>query len=139
MIHGRQFFVDIVQVFILEFIVKRANVGFDFGSTQMDFRAMIFHVLDFGVNTKLFPRTQDAGLEEMAVRTAFEFRHGLRQLRVSSGGVDDLRSRAEEARRRGRPVADAAKLIRSKRGLDLLTFGNEPKGIYMYIYICGGF
>ena len=63
--------------------VKRANIGFDFRAAQMHFGAVIVHVLHFRVNAKLFSGSENDGFEEVAVRTALQLRHRLRQLSMS--------------------------------------------------------
>ena len=82
-IDGGQLLVDVVQVLVLHLVVEGTNVGLDFGPAQVNFGAVIFHVLHFGVNAELFARTEDDGLEEVAVGAAFQFGHGLGKLRMS--------------------------------------------------------
>ena len=86
---------------------------------------MILHVLHFRMNAELVSGPKNDGLEQVAVGTAFEFGHGLRQLSVSPRGVDDLRALTEEPRRGGSPIADAAECRSSEGRFDLSACSEE--------------
>ena len=63
MVNGSESLVDVVQILVLHLVVERADVGFDFGPTEMHFGAVILGVLHFRVDAELISRSENDGLE----------------------------------------------------------------------------